>query len=137
WTAIVEGGTSVLATALRVALANKWLATPNTMAWGFDAQWEIALTAAEALTMCALLVGGVMLLTRTRVAIPILRLSVACSIVLMFVGTVMALHSSTTYASYWSKPATAAVEALQVVKGEWPELLIGLLTLPPLARRMV
>src|SRR5947208_581845 len=85
WTAIVEGGTSVLATALRVALANKWLATPNTMAWGFDAQWEIALTAAEALTMCALLVGGVMLLTRTCVAIPILRLSVACSIVLMFV----------------------------------------------------
>jgi hypothetical protein len=49
----------------------------------------------------------------------------------------MAIRQSVVYASYWSTPATAATNALRFLAGLWLPVLILLLTLPPLARRMV
>ena len=92
--------------------------------------------AATTLAMCALLVGGVLILLRARAGVGMLRLAAIGSIVLAFVSLGLVLHEEPIYASYWSKPATCAIYAMQYVEGQAVEILIVLLTLPPLVRRM-
>jgi hypothetical protein len=48
----------------------------------------------------------------------------------------MAMRQNPVYTSYWSTPASAAINALQFIEGMWLEVMLLLLTLPPLARRM-
>jgi hypothetical protein len=52
-------------------------------------------------------------------------------------GLAATLLHNPNYASYWSTPAAAAFQALQSLHGLYVPALLGLLTLPPLARRMV
>jgi carbon starvation protein CstA len=107
------------------------------MSWSIDARWTVVGMAAQALAMLALLTAGVLLLRRSRSSIILLRASVACSIALSTLSLAMSLYDNSIYASYWSTPATAAVNALQFLSGFWLPVLLVLLTLPPLARRMV
>jgi hypothetical protein len=86
WTAIVCGGEVVIGTALHIALAKKWVASPSNMSWEFDGRGDALLTAAQTLAMCGLLFGGLLLLRRARASIVLMRGSVVCSIVLTFVS---------------------------------------------------
>jgi hypothetical protein len=47
------------------------------------------------------------------------------------------MWTNPTYRSYWSTPGAAAVEGLGFLNGLWLPALLVLLTLPPLARRML
>jgi len=49
----------------------------------------------------------------------------------------LGMRAEPLYRDYWSTPAAAAMEASQLTRGCWLLVLIVLLTLPPLARRMV
>ena len=137
WTAIVTAAESVISTALLVALSRNWLASPPNMSWSMGGPWEQAATAAGMLAMCGLILGGVLLLGRSRASILLIRGGVALSIVITLVEIALNLYSSPTYTSYWSKPGSAAMEAMHYFHGLFLALLMLLLTLPPLARRMV
>jgi len=137
WSGVAYGGMALLGSALHVALAKGWLATPRTMGWNLGGRWGLLQMVLGAVTNAALLCGGVLLLNRSRASVPVLRASAGFAIALAVVGTGMAIRESTTYASYWSTPATATFNALRFLGGLWLPVLILLLTLPPLARRMV
>jgi hypothetical protein len=137
WSAIAYGGMALLGLALHVALARGWAATPSTMAWNIGGRWSVFQMVVGAMTDAALLLGGVLLLSRSRWSVLVLRASAGFAIALAAVGTGMAIRQSVVYASYWSTPATAATNALRFLAGLWLPVLILLLTLPPLARRMV
>ena len=66
-----------------------------------------------------------------------MRVSVAAQLVLTVATTALELYAEPVYASYWSKPGTAAMEAMGVLGGLWLPVVLVLLTLPPLARRML
>ena len=137
WTAIVYGGDAVISTGLHVALAKGWLASPTSMSWGLEGGWGMVLLAVGAFANCALVVGGVLLLLRrARVGVVVLRATVAGMVAITAISLAHLMHRNPTYASYWSTPAAAGLNALQFVSGLWVPALLGLLTLPPLARRM-
>jgi hypothetical protein len=137
WSAIVYGAEALVVKTLHVALSRGWLASPSTMSWSLDGGWSRIMMAAQALTMLAMLIGGVLMLRRSRACLVILRAGVACSIVLAILSLAMAMRASPVYRSYWSTPAAAAVNAMDFMGNLWLPILIVLLTLPPLARRMV
>jgi hypothetical protein len=137
WAAIVYGGDAVIGAALHVALAKGWAASPPSMSWSLDGEWDAPLMAAQTLAMSALLIGGVLMLRRSRACFVVLRASIGCSICLTVLNLVLVLRDNPVYASYWSTPAAAAVNALQFWRGLWLPVLLVLLTLPPFARRMV
>jgi len=136
WLAIVCGARTVLLNALYVALSNGWVAQPPSMAWGLGGWWRAAIMAGETVAMCALLLGGTMLLRRLAGAVALLRCAAVALATLSLLGQAGLLHFDPDYAGYWTEPATAAVEALVVLNGFWLPVVIVLLTLPPLARRM-
>ena len=137
WTAIMYGGEAVIGTALHVALARGWVASPSSMSWSLDGGWNIIVMHAQTLAMTALVTGGVLMLRRSPASVVVMRASIASSIVLAVLGLAMTLRASPVYASYLSTPATATVYTVQYLRGLWLPVLIVLLTLPPLARRMV
>ncbi|HEV2295416.1 MAG TPA: hypothetical protein VGR35_16315 [Tepidisphaeraceae bacterium] len=137
WSGIAYGGKALLGSALHVALAKGWVATPPNMSWSFDGRWDLLQMVVAAMTNTALLCGGVLLLNRSRSSVIVLRASAGFTIALAVVGLAMAMRQNATYASYWSTPATATSNALGFLGGLWLPVLIVLLTLPPLARRMV
>src|SRR2546423_12413201 len=89
WSAIMYGGKALLGAALQLALGKGWLASPSTMSWYLARGWMLVVNCADTLTMCALLIGGVMLLRRSRASVVVLRSSVACSIALTILQSVM------------------------------------------------
>ena len=137
WTALVLAGNALITTGLHVALAKGWVASPPSMSWSMGTGWGAVVLGANMLTNIGLVVGAVLLLRRSKASLAILRASVACSLVLTALGLAMLIIDNPTYRSYWSTPATAALYAIQFLSGLWDEVLIVLLTLPPLARRMV
>lgn len=137
WVAIACGGVAICSSALHVALSKGWLASPTSMSWDLRGGWDLVLMAAQTLTRCALVVGGVLMLNRSRASVVLLRAAAGCSIGLGALGLAMIARASPVYASYWSTPAAAAVNAMQFLNGLWAPVLILLLTLPPLARRTV
>jgi hypothetical protein len=137
WTAVLYGGQAVLATALHIALARRWLRTPPNMSWDVPTGWTMIASRAQTLAMAGILVAGVLLLRRAPLAVHVLRGCVAGSIVLSIVNLGLALANNPIYASYWSTPGSFAIEALYNLGGLWLPLLLILITLPSLARRMV
>jgi hypothetical protein len=137
WTALVLGGNALITTGLHVALAKEWVASRPNMSWSLGTGWGAVVLGANMLTNIGLVAGAVLLLRRSRASLAILRASVACSLVLTALGLAMLIIEDPTYRSYWKTPATAALYAIQFLGGVWDEALIALLTLPPLARRMV
>jgi hypothetical protein len=137
WTAIVSSAKSLLTTALLVALAKKWLASPSSMVWDLDGGWNAVVRAADTAASCALLLGGLLLLRRSWAGILLIRAGVASLVALSAVSLTMLLYTNPTYASYWSTFGAAAIETSSWVSGLWPDAMLILLTLPPLARRMV
>ncbi|MDQ3440388.1 MAG: hypothetical protein M3478_08585 [Planctomycetota bacterium] len=137
WTALILGGNAVVTTGLHVALAKGWAASPPSMSWSLESGWGAVVLGAHMLTNVGLVVGAVLLLRRSRMSLAFLRASVGCSLVLTALGLAMLIIENPTYRSYWSTPATAALYGIQFLGGVWDEALIVLLTLPPLARRMV
>jgi hypothetical protein len=137
WAAILYGGEALISAALHVALSGGWVASPSTMSWRLDGGWDLVVMGAHKVAMSALLIGGVLMLRRSRASVVVLRASVACAIVLAILGQALAMRGSPVYASYWSTPASAAMYAMQFLRSLWLPVLIVLLTLPPLARRMV
>jgi hypothetical protein len=136
WTAILYGGQAVLTTALHVALAKGWVASPNTMSWSFGGGADVLVTAARTLTNCALVTGGLFLLGRSRLGVILIRAGVAGAVVTAAAGLAVTLNAVPTYASYWSTPAAFAVNAADFLRGVALPVLLALLTLPALARRM-
>ena len=137
WTALVDGGKALVTTGLHVALAKGWLASPPSMGWGLQGGWGAVMLIAPMLTNVGLLIGGMLLLRRSRTSLVFLRVSVGCSLVLTAVSLAVTMIENPVYRSYWSTPGTAAMNGIQFLGGLWVEILIVLLTLPPLARRMV
>ena len=137
WTAIVYGGEALVARALHIALAKGWLSHPSSMSWDLAGGWILVSNSVSTLTMCALLVAGLLLLRRSALSIPILRAGVAASIVVHIVGLALVMRANPIFASYWSTPGTFAVYSLQELRNTLVPILLVLLTLPPLARRMV
>ena len=137
WLAIVYGGESIVRSALHYALAKGLLAHPPNMSYSLDDRWSVALMGLRFAIMFVMLLGGVLLLWRARVSLTLLRVSAAGTIILLVVGQALHLRTNPTYASYWSTPATFVLYTMQSLQSLWLPLLLGLLTLPPLARRMV
>ena len=134
--ALAEGGIPLVCTALHIGLARHWLRSPNTMGWDFDGTWDIVCIAVSSIIESVMLVGGVLLMMNARGGIVIVRWSAIGAILMSIVATALTMQHIPTYASYWSTPATAAMNALQLIDGFLPRILLALLTLPPLARRM-
>ena len=137
WLAILFGGESLVGSALHYALAKGWLSHPANMSWSIDDSWQLALMAVSTGVKLTMFLGGVLLLRQSRTSILLLRAGAACTIGLSLLGLALLLRTNPTYASYWSTPATAAIYTMQSFQSLWLPLLVGLLTLPPLARRMV
>ena len=127
----------VIHTAVLVGLSQKWLASPRTMMWGFAGTWDVMLTAVQTLAMCVIVLGGVLLAGRSRASITLVRGGAALSILVAVMDQVLSVRSSSVGMSYWSTPATFTWQALKFLAGLWCPALLLLLTLPPLARRMV
>ena len=137
WAAIVYGGEALVGRALQVALGKGWLAHPSTMSWELEGGWILISNSAHTLSMCVLLVAGLLLLRRSPLGVTLLRASVAASIVVHFAGLALVLRANPTFASYWSTPGTLAFYSLNELQNLLLPALFLLLTLPPLARRMV
>jgi hypothetical protein len=137
WAAIVYSAKSLITSALDVALAKKWLASPSSMAWELDGGWTAVVRGADTLATCVLLLGGVLLLRRSRAGVVLIRAGIACLAALSALSLAMQLYTNSTYASYWSTFGAAAMETSSWLSGFWPEAMLILLTLPPLARRML
>ena len=135
WTAIAYGANALARTALHVVLAKGWAAAPPNMSWSLEGGWNTAVFLVQSAAMAALVAGGVLALRRSRACVAVLRGSVACWVLLSVVGLAMLVRTNPTYASYWSTPAAAAVNAAHFLEGLCLPVLILLLTLP-LARRM-
>jgi hypothetical protein len=136
-TAILYGGEALVGRALHIALGKGWLSYPSTMFWSVEGGWLLVSNSASSVIMCALLVAGVLLLRRSPPSIPLLRAAVAAEIVVHFVGLALVMRSEPVFASYWSAPGTFAVYSLQELRSLLVPVLLVLLTLPPLARRML
>jgi hypothetical protein len=136
WAAVVYGGAGVLRLAIHIALARGWVSRPPNMSWSLSAGWGALLVAAQTLTDCGFLLAGALLLRRSFVGVPVLRGAAAVSAVMMFAHVVYAMFEFQNYASYWSKPASAAVQALDLVTGLWVPLLIAALTFRPPGKRL-
>ena len=76
--AMIYGGAGLLSTALHIALAMKWAATPPNMGWGIGGEMDMVFMAVHALGALAILVGGVLLLLRSQIGILLLRISSIC-----------------------------------------------------------
>jgi hypothetical protein len=134
--AIVYSGIGLVSTALHVALARKWAASPPNVSWELGGAWTRAVMAAEALSTALVLAGGAMMLRGSRMGILLLRCGAAASVVLSLLGIAMAIGGGgTSYRSMWITPAAAALQALELFRRMWPLLLMMVLTLPPLSRR--
>ena len=59
FSAMIYGGDALLDTALHVALARGWVASPSSMGWGFYPN-DLVITAAQTVVMFAMLMGGVL-----------------------------------------------------------------------------
>jgi hypothetical protein len=136
WSAVIYGGVGVLQLALHIALARGWVSRPPYMSWSLSAGWGILLLAAHTLTECAYLLAGALLLRRSPVGIPVLRWAAVVGVPLMIAQVIHSMFEFQNYASYWSKPATAAVEALGTFNGQWVPLLIAALTFRPAGKRL-
>ena len=136
WSAIVWAADSLLGTALHLALSRGWVASPPNMSWPRSSGWPLAVRTAEDLAASAMLIGGILLLWRSRPAVALLRAGAACSVVLIVLALVILLRTEPIYASYWSTPAAAVMEARPTLAALFEPVLIILLTLPPLARRI-
>jgi hypothetical protein len=136
WGAFVWGGAGVLGLALHIALARAWVSRPPNMSWSLSPGWGTVLLGANLLTDCAFLLAGALLLRRSALGIPVLRAAAVLTVVLAAAGIADAMFEFQNYASYWSKPATAAVEALGFVNGWWVPLLLGALTFRTHGKRL-
>ncbi len=137
-TAIVYGGNALLAQGIHLALTRGWVASLSSTRWIIEGGATTVVWAADGLNMLLMLIGGVLLWRRMRSSILILRISIACTVVLLVAGIVVEMIANPTYASFWSTPASAAYNALQYpLSYMLVPILLALLTLPPLARRMV
>jgi len=137
WSAILYGAAAIIHAALYVALATKWAASPPFMAWSFRGASDIILLVLQTAIMSTLLFGGLLLLRRSQAGIVVVRTAVACAMALTILGEVTNIHATPTLASDWSTLAGAALMTLGVFDQLSVPALILLLTLPPLARRMV
>lgn len=137
WMAIVEGGAAVVSNVIHVGLAMGWLPSPANMSWEISWGWSTAMMAAIALTSVATLVGGLLLLRRVRASIVLLRAAGIAAIALSVANTVIIMLTFPGYAGLWSTFGSAAYQTLAALRGFAPPTLLVLLTLPPLARRMV
>jgi hypothetical protein len=132
--AVVYGVIGVLGTALHVALARGWVSHPPNMSWSLSPGWGTVLQGAGLVTDCAFLLAGALLLRRSAVGIPLLRGAAVFNVVLTVASVADAMFELQNYASYWSKPATAALEASSAITGWWVPLLIAALTFRPPGR---
>jgi hypothetical protein len=137
WLSVLYGGQSLVGTALHVALARGWAASPKNMSWAISGGATVAMMGVSALAMCAYVVGGVLLMRRSRGSVLVLRAAVVGDVVVSLVGLGLVLYQDPTYASYWSTPATGTMYALEHMRALYVPGLVGVLTAPPLARRMV
>lgn len=137
WTAILWAADSLAGTALQVALSRGWVASPPNMSWSGAEGWSLVVRLANDLAACAMLVGGVLLLWRSRVGIVLLRGSAVGTMVLSILSLAVLLRTVPTFASYWSTPAAAAMEVQPTLTYVFVPALVALLTMPPLARRML
>jgi hypothetical protein len=137
WAAVVYGGVSLLQMALHIGLANGLLSRPANMSWSLSGGWGLLLPGAQVLCESAFLLGGALLLIRrSAVGVTALRVAAMVSVLLLLVGVIVNLRQFSAYASYWSKPATAAMELLDLTNGLWVPLLIAALTFRPPGRSM-
>jgi hypothetical protein len=136
WAAIVQAGQVIIRTALIVALATGSAATPEHMSWELGTASDQTLVAAYTLAMCALLMGGVLMLRRSRTSVFVIRLSIVCAVLMDVAILSMNLRES-NYAMRWSTPAAAAMNTIDALEPHLPLFMIGLLTLPPLMKRAV
>ena len=133
WSAIVYGGAAVVRFALHAALVMGWVASPPNTSYGFGDGWGRAGSTAHVLGAAVVMVGGAMLLGRLRKSAVAIRTGAACLIVALVLNAVTVLMSP----YFRLTPATAAEHALHLVIIIWLPLVLVLLTLPPLARRMM
>jgi hypothetical protein len=133
---IAYSGVGLVCTALHVALARKWAASPPYVSWDLGGTWPRTVMAAEVLATALVLAGGAIMLRGFRTGIPLLRWGAVASVVSSLVSTGMALGNEPSYRSLWTTPAAATFQALELFQGMWPLLLIVVLTLPPVSRRL-
>jgi hypothetical protein len=137
WMAIIEGGAAIVGNVVHVGLALNLLSSPPNMSWEIDRSWNTIMMAATALTSIATLIGGLMLLRRIRASIVLLRVAGISTIACGFASTVLIMITIPGYAAYWSTFGAATVQSLDAFRGLWTPAMLVLLTLPPLAKRMV
>lgn len=138
WSAIFYGAQGIISNALLVALAKKWMASPRNIGWGFGRDTrDVILIVADTLVMSALIIAGILILKRGRVGVIVLRAAVISAIVRAVLYHAISALTIAEVASCWSTPGAAAMQALGILYGLWIPVLLGLLTLPPLARRIL
>ncbi len=129
----------LLQSACHVFLAMGWAASPPSTSWSLSSGWLLVLWCVSNLAHFALLTGGVMLLGLLPVGILIIRISTS-TIVLLTLSSI-AVYSTLVNptGSYWSwsNPMAAVSFVLQHLDAVCMPVLLFLLTLPPLARRMI
>lgn len=136
-TAIASSGMSISSTVVHFGLANGWLASPRNMSWAHGDAAAIAFSMLGLALAVGLLIGGFLLLKRRPAAIVLLRVCAIASLLTIPAGLATTLLGNPDYAEYWSTPGSAFLQALQYFHGAWIPILIGLLTLPPIAQRLV
>lgn len=134
---VAYGGLGLISTALHLGLQYGVLRSPSTMSWDGGGLAGQVLTAASALATSLLVFSGVFIARGRRVGVLLLRLVVAIRLVLVALGLAHTFRTLPTYATYWLTPEAAAVNVLQVIHGLWVPAIVTVLTLPPLARRIV
>ena len=135
--AILDGGAAIVAEIVHVALAKGWLASPKYMSWAFEGIYGVVNLVISVLLSGTLLLGGVLLLRRNHASIAVLRCSMIASLAFGVFSFGFMLYQDRTWANYWSTFGAAAVQGIGMLRSFWLPTIIGLLTLPPLARRLV
>jgi hypothetical protein len=137
WWAIVYAAEAIVNAALQLALHKRWVAMPANSAWALGGRWGEIVMGVRTVMMCMLLIGGVLLLRRSGTGVLILRAALAGAIVLAILNFAVLEYPSMAISVSRSMPVLAASFALPVLQSVSAPVLLLLVTLPPLARRMV
>jgi hypothetical protein len=132
-TAALYGVSRIIGTALQLALAKGWAASPSTMGWAPVTAWGAVLMAVRSAADAGLVLGGLLLIARCRAGVHLLRVSVCALIVITVLGLIKSMIEIPEIRRQWSTPAAAAQHTLSYLGGFFMPLLIGFLTLLPLA----
>jgi hypothetical protein len=122
----------LVGTALQVALAKGWAASPPTMGWDLTHLDAIVMAANSAVDL-GLIAGCLLLVAQRRAGLHLLRASICCIIALAVFGLISSIIQNPVLRGYWSTPAAGAQRGLSFLIGLWFPLLLAALTLLPLA----